>query len=662
MSVEATPLDEQAQQNTPLDTLPGEQEHPDMDASAEETQVTLFEDEDTLEHGSHDQATHGNRMGKGPDGEPRLVHVGGSGTPVKISTALTAVADDLRKGADAHEQFSQGLNPSKKSAKDAGLREIKDKLEWLTKDKRQMAAMISYAHRTGAHATILPKLQSALDKAQSNSTVYPERVGAIKDTIAAVKSALGTTEAVEQEVLTESIQDAPFNPKPRVATFDVCFLENDAVSLNGRQYPTATVDKLIQSAQLSLSDTNNPPLTCYINHGNAEQDATTQLVGKITKVWREGAKAFASIDIPDTTAGRDVAALVAHRYIITQSLRATGVQQIVDRNRGIPQVVEAPGQTATLQGIDFTSTPGLDKTARIQKVLLESSAPDITEAFDVVSLPSLSISSVQETSMSKESNALPPLASGVSQGVDNSAQQDTYASQNMPVPQVGLADALPNMHESAMDEAHDHLAESLGLGCAPSNKAQEHGKKFAATTEAHLVAAHNALATARGKSCQATPTPASTPATQDDDTDQEDAMEALTPEQARKLLEASGYKVEAPKTQAQLLQEQIDALKAQIAEATTKKAETVVEQAPVAQRQSLVESTTTEPRRAQVYQPTKLPYIRQQLTQEQLVAIADRSQPFPDNVQPERLLKELSVMALASYEHKYGLTDGPSWG
>ena len=52
MSVEATPLDEQAQQNIPLDTLPDEQEHPNVDAPAEETQVALFEDDDVQEYNS----------------------------------------------------------------------------------------------------------------------------------------------------------------------------------------------------------------------------------------------------------------------------------------------------------------------------------------------------------------------------------------------------------------------------------------------------------------------------------------------------------------------------------------------------------------------------------------------------------------------------------
>src|ERR1700674_3410378 len=37
-----------------------------------------------------------------------------------------------------------------------------------------------------------------------------------------------------QESVTESVDQEPFNPKPRVATIKVCWIEDGAVSLNGR--------------------------------------------------------------------------------------------------------------------------------------------------------------------------------------------------------------------------------------------------------------------------------------------------------------------------------------------------------------------------------------------------------------------------------------------
>src|SRR5690349_14464855 len=170
-------------------------------------------------------------------------------------------------------------------------------------------------------------------------------------------------------------------PRTVLATIKTCWLEDDAVSLNGRQYPREAVDRLVQSAQVALSDPDGLPLTCYLSHDKADQDSTLDIAGKITRVWREGNKAYANIDIPNTQTGRDIATLVKGGFIRSQSLRASGAEMRLNQDRTFPQVT---GTGLKLEGIDFTTRPGLSQTARITDVqVAESTAPqNIHEVFN----------------------------------------------------------------------------------------------------------------------------------------------------------------------------------------------------------------------------------------------------------------------------------------
>src|SRR2546429_8983393 len=112
-----------------------------------------------------------------------------------------------------------------------------------------------------------------------------------------------------------------FMPENRIARIKSIFLEDDATSLNGRKYPTQTVNRLVQAAQIQLSDPNALPLTVYLSHDSAYMDATNEIVGKIAAIGKEGTQAFALIDVPNTEAGRDVVELVKGGYIKSQSLR-----------------------------------------------------------------------------------------------------------------------------------------------------------------------------------------------------------------------------------------------------------------------------------------------------------------------------------------------------
>ena len=133
--------------------------------------------------------------------------------------------------------------------------------------------------------------------------------------------------AKESITLTEtsSTESAPFTPKARVATFKTKFLSDGAQSRNKRVYPQEAVDRLVHSGQLALETPGSDPLTCYISHGEADNDNSLKLAGKITKVWKFGSDAWANIEMPDTTTGRESAALAKFGYLKT-SLRATGAE------------------------------------------------------------------------------------------------------------------------------------------------------------------------------------------------------------------------------------------------------------------------------------------------------------------------------------------------
>src|SRR5579883_1556418 len=173
-----------------------------------------------------------------------------------------------------------------------------------------------------------------------------------------------------------------FSPRQRIAQITACWLEVDAISLNGRQYTEEAFNALVRNAQLDLADPDVPPLTCYVSHGEAENDNSLELVGVITQVWAEGRKAYATIDIPDTTAGRDIVALTRWHYLRPISLRAIEASLRIDKNRSLPHVCGNP----RLRGIDFTTTPGLPKIATVQQVMLESAQQNsgsisLTEVF-----------------------------------------------------------------------------------------------------------------------------------------------------------------------------------------------------------------------------------------------------------------------------------------
>lgn len=413
-----------------------------------------------------------------------------------------------------------------------------------------------------------------------------------------------------------------FKPKQRIARIKSYFIEDDAISLNGRQYPKEAVDRLIQSAQMQLSDPNALPLTCYLSHDKADQDSTRDISGKITHVGREGGKGYALIDIPDTTAGRDAASLVAGGYIRSQSLRASGAEMKMDRERTFPQV---GGSGLKLEGIDFTSSPGLSQAARITELVTESHEPQtINEVFNahpttllLEDLPSMPTEDLQEETIS-------PLTSGDSVGMTNDDPRDDYSKRMYTMPPTAPTDTFPEAM-SNLSDVHDRLAYVMGMACGPETmeavrrfgtsvvlereKLQEAGAKFAVSTRKHLMKAHDGVAGHLNMPCigdgdtDADDKPAMGPgfsgagmqpgdqdSMSDSDkerhtltrqdiermvqeqlrkvtptrqpsapTTQKETKKPMTKEEAIRLLAESGYDVKAPKTKDELLQEAMDA-------------------------------------------------------------------------------------------------------
>jgi hypothetical protein len=487
----------------------------------------------------------------------------------------------------------------------------------------------------------------------------------------------------EDEKPKEAAAVQAWKPKPRIARIKSYFLEDDAISLNGRKYPTSAVDKLIQSAQVQLSDPNALPLTCYLSHDKADQDSTLDIAGKITSVGREGHKAYAMIDIPDTQTGREVATLVSGGYIRSQSLRASGAEMRADNESAFPLV---GGASLKLEGIDFTSSPGLPQVARIAELVTESHEPQtLQEIFNTH--PTSMILEEEKSMETIKEEGIDPITSGVTQGMTADNPKDEYAQRQYPTPQIMQDD------DASIDQSiHDHIAHAMSLECSTMisgensvlrKQLQEAGAKFNKNVRTRLLAAHDAISKKTGVQCSTngngkmasdgmqdgdnddgpdTPneamhtlldalreaaTPASQPAKI---TQPVKAKEThMTKEEALKLLAESGYSVQAPPTEEEKLQEKLAAMQAefdkklteaqsaQIAAFKQALAESKAPQVPP-QRKTLVEGAAEQVSR---HYYRNGDYLREKIQSLDFERMLDRSAPIPEGIDPERLLREL---------------------
>lgn len=314
------------------------------------------------------------------------------------------------------------------------------------------------------------------------------------------------------------------HPKARIATIQVCWIEDNARSLNGRIYPESAVNTLIASAQRKLSDPSSLPITCFLSHADADEDRTPALIGRVTQVWREGTRGMASIDLADTGPARDALALISGGYLCTESLRARGAELRTDKRYDVPVV---GGDNLELEGIDLTNYPGLEQVARIQHIhLAESAERDeaLTEVFALT--PSAVHFSLKEhEEMPKKLNPLTearlreegilPRVSGDSPSMTSDDPADTYQQKQMPKPDLVDPSDMPTPTSKQLIEAHkrshDHLANVLDATMTPIHSKEnlipldkplsEAGRKLAMKHATHLMAAHDEAAKACGMNC-----------------------------------------------------------------------------------------------------------------------------------------------------------------
>ncbi len=602
--------------------------------------------------------------------------------------------------------LEDALEPILEEFAEADLQEEMD--EYISKDERDKMSLADFAWPeqrkypidSQAHLDAAAKLignapQSVQDKIKRNAIRIAKRKGLTlpatwqdeqppkesqkEETHESRESAVASPLAtVAPATLSSSASTTPASstvaPRTSIATVTVCFIEDGARSLNGRIYPKPIVDLLISRAQERINTPDGLPVTCFVRHADADDDQTLKLIGKATRVWKEGTKGYAEIAIADTTAGRDTVALIHGGYLRTESLRASGVISRLDSKYDLPIVVEAPGERAELDGIDLTSFPGLQSVARIRKLMLESQEkesrpPSLHEVFALDQ--HLHILQEQEKgseSMKDDENA--------SSTEERATKTEAYRQVHDHVAAV-LDECLMNKHGSNSGDT----------------TAKEEGRKLAQKHAQRLIEAHDLAAKHANLECAGCygggMDPSEIPDQIPDDGDGDNDMDMLvgeshhngghtmeiTPEQARKLLETAGYEVKPPKTDEQKLQEKFEEqerrltaqfeerLKALVpqtqvapATATTSQAQT----SPEPQRQTLVEGANSSAQRtlpSEIY--TNGSYLRNQLHPSKWRDLLDRTRPLPKGVDPNFAVKELSVFLSAriteSMAQAYGI-------
>jgi hypothetical protein len=524
-----------------------------------------------------------------------------------------------------------------------------------------------------------------------------------------------------------SIASAPsssIRPRERIATIQVCWIEDNARSLNNRIYPAETVNRLIASGQRKLSDANALPITCFLSHADADNDHTPALIGRATKIWREGSKGMALIDLADTQPARDALGLLVGKYIRTESLRASNAELRTDSRYDVPVV---GGDAIELDGIDLTNYPGLEACARVQQIQIAESANQkttpLTEVFDItpsaVTLHEVysqkdapTMSKIQEADQGGNTVGGYTPTSGNTVGTTNDPTQDTYgkAMYNTPELTTGPMQGMTNAPE--LMEAHDRIAMVQNRSCAPGKESvrwkaayskmseserqslSEAGKKLSSKNDAHLDAAHDAIAKHTGMACEGVNNKM---ASNDPDGDGDDdstndpqknpdfALDQLnknnmesrkkgnspmSKDDALRLLEEAGYdtsSLQKKKTEAELLREQLEALKAEQAKqleemramiaATQQKPaqQQVVEDAP--QRRSLVNdaahTASANPRsiRGQLYKHGQ--YLQEKIRNTDWEQLADRTCPLPENLELDHLIKEFEQLYAVQYDDRF---------
>jgi hypothetical protein len=148
--------------------------------------------------------------------------------------------------------------------------------------------------------------------------------------------------------------------KDRVATVRGIFLR-PTVSKNNRYYSKGVIEGAVSKMQERLQSNEGMPLTMATSHASAATGSALTTVGRITGVslLPDGSAAFEA-DIPDTSAGRDLAALVTSTtpYLKGVSIRGRWLSDPYETK--VDGKVVQTGAALEVSGIDWTHSPGIE--------------------------------------------------------------------------------------------------------------------------------------------------------------------------------------------------------------------------------------------------------------------------------------------------------------
>jgi hypothetical protein len=450
----------------------------------------------------------------------------------------------------------------------------------------------------------------------------------------------------KQEETQESVATLS-RPKKKIGTLPICWLEYNARSLNGRIYPKATCDAIFRAAQRKLADPNALPPTTFVSHEAANGNVNTNLIGAPVKVWQEGSKFWAHIDIADTSVARDILGLAEGKYLRSGSMRVQGVELMHDRNYDLPIVVVQEGVEPEFLGIDLTTRPGLAEIARIPQVLYESDgrSPYIESfSFEVLPMEKSAITmNIDGRALAKEVGTI----------LEQIKLAGVHPARSTPTTEAMTPD------RQAHQRAHDHIAgvldeclkpmhgtESARLRGLVEAELSEAGRALAMKHAKRLAAAHDEAAQACGMECEGCYNdilnipldPDNDGDSIDNDTDHDNesvkGQNDMTEEEMLAALKAKGYTVAVPKT----VQEELEELRAKVAALE----ESRISEAP--QRQTQAPSAMNEA--VSDYKPEELyqegDYLKGPLAPRNWQALANPKVPWPKDVDPGAALKELA--------------------
>ena len=172
----------------------------------------------------------------------------------------------------------------------------------------------------------------------------------------------------------------------RVATVRGVFLK-PGVSKNNRLYTSEAIGKAVDRMSTRIASNGTLPLTMFPSHGAADADNALMTIGRVTRVaQREDGSATFEADIANTSAGRDLAALVTPKqpYVRGISIRGSWATPPITTETSDGKKVTT-ADDIEIHGIDWTGRPGVEGAEITSAELAESANPElaICEAADV---------------------------------------------------------------------------------------------------------------------------------------------------------------------------------------------------------------------------------------------------------------------------------------